>query len=501
MGVSDATSPTIAPTIFASSKRSGTDTVALADSEKAFSFYKGAAGFGLGAEVLTILGSGSMGLNTTSPAAKLHVISTTEQMRLGYDASNYFKTTVGSSGLTTFDAVGAGAGFTFSDLITGSAGLAVNGDTITDFTGTGLSLVGNALTVSGFYSQGSTILATVGTASDPGLSFASYSGTGIYSDGYNSVLFSSGTSPKGGFDGTSGDFYIGTSGLANSNFTVNSNGEINSTVDGDVNITDNLNISGTYYIGGVSGTTIDNCFDGDFTGGILTNCDSSSDERLKTDLIPIEDAVEAIGLLNGYRFNWNSTWQSLHPNSSSTPQIGLIAQDVEAVFPELVGEDSNGYKTLNYPKLIAVVVEAIKELAEKIANMAVSFFSEEVKTNKLCVGDTCVNEDQLKALLLNASSTSNINPPTPTPTPDPIPTTDPIPNLDEGSTEGNIIEEENVESDVVEGEIVEEENAVEEVVPQSDVVEEVNSPSSSESANSPDEGLSGDSSSSISGGE
>ena len=54
----------------------------------------------------------------TSPSAAFHVIKTTEQLRLGYDGSNYFSTTVGSTGGVTFDAVGSGAGFTFSDDVT-----------------------------------------------------------------------------------------------------------------------------------------------------------------------------------------------------------------------------------------------------------------------------------------------------------------------------------------------------------------------------------------------
>jgi hypothetical protein len=61
---------------------------------------------------------GNTGFGTTAPSAKLHSLATTEQLRLGYDASNYFSTTVGSTGGVTFDAVGAGAGFTFSDSIT-----------------------------------------------------------------------------------------------------------------------------------------------------------------------------------------------------------------------------------------------------------------------------------------------------------------------------------------------------------------------------------------------
>jgi len=68
-----------------------------------------------GSDYLSILTSGNVGIGTASPSAKLHVISTTEQQRLGYDASNYVKTTVSSTGGVTLDAVGSGSGFTFSD--------------------------------------------------------------------------------------------------------------------------------------------------------------------------------------------------------------------------------------------------------------------------------------------------------------------------------------------------------------------------------------------------
>lgn len=80
---------------------------------------------GLGANTVVIGSSsitltaiqGDLALGTTSPSAKIHAIKTTEQQRLGYDASNYFSTTVASTGSTTFDLV-AGSGtpiFTFSD--------------------------------------------------------------------------------------------------------------------------------------------------------------------------------------------------------------------------------------------------------------------------------------------------------------------------------------------------------------------------------------------------
>lgn len=59
--------------------------------------------------------NGNVGVNTNSPSAKFHTLATTEQLRLGYDASNYISTTVASDGGVTFNSVGSGTDFTFSD--------------------------------------------------------------------------------------------------------------------------------------------------------------------------------------------------------------------------------------------------------------------------------------------------------------------------------------------------------------------------------------------------
>lgn len=69
---------------------------------------------GLGATGTTV-SSGLLGIGVVAPSARLHVVQTTEQLRVGYDASNYYSTTVSSAGAVTFDAVGASAGFTFND--------------------------------------------------------------------------------------------------------------------------------------------------------------------------------------------------------------------------------------------------------------------------------------------------------------------------------------------------------------------------------------------------
>ena len=84
---------------------------------------------------------GNVGIGTSDPSAKLHTIGTTEQVRTGYNTSNYFKTTVGSTGITTFDAVGSGASFVFSDTVQasgykssdGSAGITQSETGVTNF--------------------------------------------------------------------------------------------------------------------------------------------------------------------------------------------------------------------------------------------------------------------------------------------------------------------------------------------------------------------------------
>lgn len=85
--------------------------------------------------------TGNVGIGT-SPSARLHVLSTTEQQRTGYDASNYYSATVGSTGGVTFDAVGSGSKFVYSDRLTvpdGTAALPSIGlSSDDDGSGTGL---------------------------------------------------------------------------------------------------------------------------------------------------------------------------------------------------------------------------------------------------------------------------------------------------------------------------------------------------------------------------
>jgi hypothetical protein len=84
---------------------------------------------------------------------------------------------------------------------------------------------------------------------------------------------------------------------------------------------------------------------------------ATSDRNKKTNITKISDAHNIIASLNGVRFNWKD-----NGNASA----GLIAQDVEAVMPELVSTADNGTKSLNYNGVTGALVEAVKDLMSEI---------------------------------------------------------------------------------------------------------------------------------------
>ena len=90
----------------------------------------------------------------------------------------------------------------------------------------------------------------------------------------------------------------------------------------------------------------------------------SSDERLKDNIIPIEGALEKVEKLGGYEFDWNDKQKDYEGHD-----IGVIAQEVEAIFPELVATRDNGFKAVKYEKLTAVLLQAVKELSEKVKQL------------------------------------------------------------------------------------------------------------------------------------
>ncbi|MFO7829679.1 MAG: tail fiber domain-containing protein [Bacteroidales bacterium] len=92
---------------------------------------------------------------------------------------------------------------------------------------------------------------------------------------------------------------------------------------------------------------------------------SGSDIRLKKDIRNIDTPLKKIKQLNGVSFLWKVN-EFPDKQLSSKGQIGVIAQEVEKVLPELVFEDDEGFKAVAYDKLNAVLIEAIKEQQKTI---------------------------------------------------------------------------------------------------------------------------------------
>lgn len=90
----------------------------------------------------------------------------------------------------------------------------------------------------------------------------------------------------------------------------------------------------------------------------------SSDRRFKDNITPIPNALEKVKSLGGYEFDWNDI-QETHTGHD----IGLIAQEVELIFPEIVANREDGFKSVKYERLIPVFVEAIKEQQEQIEEL------------------------------------------------------------------------------------------------------------------------------------
>ena len=121
----------------------------------------------------------------------------------------------------------------------------------------------------------------------------------------------------------------------------------------------------------------------DVTGTIRAtqNIIAYSDARHKENVETVTDAIQIVNDLRGVRFNWTKKYQKekeaggyykskkINEDALEKRQVGLIAQEVQEVLPELVSEDGEGYLSVNYANLVAVLVEANKEQQKLIEDL------------------------------------------------------------------------------------------------------------------------------------
>jgi hypothetical protein len=136
---------------------------------------------------------------------------------------------------------------------------------------------------------------------------------------------------------------------------------------------------------------------------------TNSDIRLKTDIQSVENALDQLSKLEGRRYRNTQT-------ELASVEIGLIAQEVEKVFPEVVSETDSGYKAIAYHGLIAILIEALKEQQERIKQQELASLrlinSQQQKITRLedkyngLMESVLVQFDNVQSRLIQLESTS-----------------------------------------------------------------------------------------------
>ena len=87
----------------------------------------------------------------------------------------------------------------------------------------------------------------------------------------------------------------------------------------------------------------------------------SSDERLKDNIQPITEPLWKVSQIGGYTFDWNDKQDTYEGHD-----VGVVAQEIHKVLPEVVAERSNGYLGVKYEKIVPLLIESIKELKKEV---------------------------------------------------------------------------------------------------------------------------------------
>ena len=140
-------------------------------------------------------------------------------------------------------------------------------------------------------------------------------------------------------------------------------------VDSNVDFAFNYNNGGTgglAFFGGTSTAKFMCSYTGTLTvAGDMIAYGSPSDITLKTNIKPIQGALETISKLQGVSFTWKDDTDA-NKMTGIKDDLGFIAQQVQEVLPDLVRKNDNGLLSLRDKGIIPVLVEAIKELKAEI---------------------------------------------------------------------------------------------------------------------------------------
>ncbi len=266
-------------------------------------------------------------------------------------------TAVNNSTAVLANVTSAGVGFRAESTSSGNSFAAIQANTNSSAVSNSAILGNN--TGAGYGVSGQIPSTATGAAGVYGSNLRTTGGYGVYGQGFNGVV---GASIYGNGYGTYGS-NTGLTGLGIGAYGVGFNGVYGQTT----NVT----------TGWAGYFTADIGVDG--AGYALGGWINASDRRLKSNIIPIQNALQKITLLQGthYTITTKSKAPSGEIVETSKEQFGVIAQDLEPIFPEMVKDkalfintgDETLYKTVDYIQLVPVLIEAIKELNLEVENL------------------------------------------------------------------------------------------------------------------------------------
>jgi hypothetical protein len=343
-----------------------------------------------------VLGNNSVnvGIGTSTPSDKLHIVGTsgnTLRIEDGNQAAGLVLTSDTDGNASWQAAAGGGAFATAANVTSNSPGAVATDDFV--FGATTLEYTSQPNYVLFDKSKGAFRAGgNVGEWNDANRgSYSFASGYRTLASGQNSISMGQfskvyGTSAAAiGNDVSAHSYGEVTVGVFNTIYTPNSTTSFNSA--------DRVFVVGNGIHGGGRSNAFTVFKSGNATlAGTLTQ---SSDKRLKTNIQPIKNALSNIMQLGGYNYNWIDTKQR-----GEDLQLGVIAQEVQALYPELVREDSQGNLSVNYSGLVPVLIEATKEQQAEIEALKAANTQLEAKLKEV---------DQLKAEMQQIKASLNIS--------------------------------------------------------------------------------------------
>jgi hypothetical protein len=138
----------------------------------------------------------------------------------------------------------------------------------------------------------------------------------------------------------------------------------------------------------------------------------ASDERYKRNIKPLLGNLDGVKMLKPVEYEWNKE-EYPENNFPDGNQIGLIAQEVEKLFPEMVATNQDGYKSIDYSKLSVLLIQAMKEQQNEIEKQSAENEKQsyEIKEQSGEINKMKSELEELKSMIMQDSNkfSSNYN--------------------------------------------------------------------------------------------